>query len=142
MGTSRRLIAPLRSQPRRHPTGRPAAAGRPRLRGASAPDRQGARVAEGEAEHLRRAIEGLYRCTARLVQSVPLKERHDDEVWEGVVHVFDLVGLDAAPRAYAWSSPAEGGDRRRHFAVLHEGSITSPADAVRALLIAAQQRKR
>jgi hypothetical protein len=40
-------------------------------------------------------------------------------VWEGVVHVFALTGHLTATQAYAWSSPIEGGDKRRFFAVLH-----------------------
>lgn len=42
---------------------------------------------------IKKAIEGLHRCTARLVQSVPVNETHDGvAVWEGVVHVFDFEG--------------------------------------------------
>jgi hypothetical protein len=58
------------------------------------------------------------------VQSVPVKEIHNGQtVWEGVVHVFDLAGHSKATRAYAWSSPIEGSDKRRFFAVLHMGAI-------------------
>ena len=57
-------------------------------------------------------------------------------VWEGIVHLFDLTGHPKATRAYAWSSPIEGTDRRRFFAVLHQGAIKSPADAVRAAIVA------
>jgi len=38
-------------------------------------------------------------------------------------------------RAYAWSSPIEGTTKRRFFAVLHIGSITSPVEAVRAAIV-------
>jgi hypothetical protein len=47
------------------------------------------------------------------------------------VHVFDLEGHPKATRAYAWSSPVEGSDKRRFYAVLHLGGIRSPLDAVR-----------
>ena len=57
-------------------------------------------------------------------------------VWEGVVHVFDLEGHPTATRAYAWSSSIEGSTKRRFFAVLHTGGIKSPADAVRAAIVA------
>lgn len=57
-------------------------------------------------------------------------------VWEGVVHVFDLAENPKANRAYAWSSPIEGSDKRRFFAVLHMGGIKSPQDAVRAAIVA------
>jgi hypothetical protein len=52
------------------------------------------------------------------------------------VHVFDLAENPWATRAYAWSSPTEGSDKRRFFAVLHMGAIQSPVDAVRAEIIA------
>jgi hypothetical protein len=45
----------------------------------------------------------------------------------------------AAKRAYAWSSPIEGSDKRRFFAVLHVPPITSPLDAVRAAIVAEQR---
>jgi hypothetical protein len=61
---------------------------------------------EGEVDQLRKAIEGLHRCSARLAQSVPVKETDKGTaVWDGVVHVFDLTGHPAATRIYAWSSP-------------------------------------
>jgi hypothetical protein len=41
------------------------------------------------------------------------------------VHVFDLVGHPTASRAYAWSSPIEGSEKRRFFVVLHLSPITS-----------------
>ena len=68
---------------------------------------------------------------------VPVKETFQGAtVWEGVVHVFDLKGSPQATRAYAWSSPVEGSERRRFFAVLHIGAITSPTEAVRAAIVA------
>jgi hypothetical protein len=74
---------------------------------------------------------------ARLSQSVPVKEEFGaDTVWEGAVHVFDLENNAKATRAYAWSSPIEGSDKRRFFAVLHMGPIKSPVDAVRAAIVA------
>jgi len=73
---------------------------------------------------------------ARLTQSVPLKETHEGvTVWEGVVHIFELTGHPTATRAYAWSSPIEGSDKRRFFAVLHQEPVTSPAKAVRAAIV-------
>src|ERR1700676_3882907 len=89
-----------------------------------------------DTDQLRKAIEGLHRCTARLVRSEPIQQTHrGTAVWEGVVHVFDLVGHPKASRAYAWSSPIEGTpDGRRFFAVLHEPPVTSPSAAVRAAI--------
>lgn len=92
---------------------------------------------------LQRAVERMHSCKATLAQSVPVIERHCNAVvWEGVVHVFDLKAhVGGATRAYAWSSPIEGSDKRRFFAVLHEGPVKSPADAVRAAIVAEQRAK-
>lgn len=97
------------------------------------------RVEEMKVEfaNLKTAVESQHGGTATLVQSVPVTERHGGAtVWEGVVHVFDLSGHPTAARAYAWSSPIDGSDKRRFFAVLHQGPIKSPADAVRAAIVA------
>jgi hypothetical protein len=50
--------------------------------------------------------------------------------------MFDLAGHPKATRASVWSSPIEGSDKRRFFAVLHMGAIKSPRDAVRAAIAA------
>ncbi len=87
---------------------------------------------------LKKAVERMHTCKATLAQSVPVRERHGDAtVWEGVV--FDLKGHLTATRAYAWSSPIEGSDKRRFFAVLHQPPVTPPVDAVRAAIVAQQK---
>jgi hypothetical protein len=93
-------------------------------------------------DQLQRAIESQHGGTATLAQSVPVKETYAGAtVWEGVVHVFDLKGHSTgATRAYAWSSPIEGSEKRRFFAVLHMGWIESPQDAVRAAIVAEARR--
>ena len=97
---------------------------------------------EVEADQLREAVEHMHHCSAQPAQSVPVRETHKgDTVWEGVVHVFDLTGHPTATRAYAWSSPIEGSDKRRFFAVLHQTPITSPAAAVRAAIVHEQRNK-
>jgi hypothetical protein len=89
------------------------------------------------ADQLQTAVEGMHHCRARLAQSVPVSERFSGQaVWEGVVHVFDLDGHPKATRAYAWSSPVEGGERRKFYAVLHVPPVTSPVQAVRAAIVA------
>ena len=65
-----------------------------------------------------------------------LLERSGQRPVERVVHVFDLTGHPKANRAYAWSSPIEGSDKRRFFTVLHVPPITSPVKAVRAAIVA------
>ena len=93
------------------------------------------------ATELRNAVESMHLCKAQLAQSVPVSELFNDEtVWQGVVHVFDLVDHPKATRAYAWSSPIEGSSKRRFFAVLHMGAIKSPRDAVRAAIVAERRQ--
>ena len=97
---------------------------------------------EIEAEEARRAVESLHLCRTVLVQTVPIHEAFSgQDVWDGVVHVFDLEGHPSATRAYAWSSPIEGSDKRRFFAVLHLGGIRSPLDAVRSAIVAEHRTK-
>ncbi len=77
---------------------------------------------------------------ARRRTSVPDKETFAGQtVWEGVVEVFHLEGNAKSTRAYAWSSPIEGSDKRRIIAVLHLGGIRSPQDAVKAAIVAEQR---
>ena len=87
-------------------------------------------------ESLKGAVEGMHGGTATFAQAVPVREEFDGApVWEGVVHVFDLAANASATRAYAWSSPVEGSDKRRIVAVLHIPPITSPIEAVRAAIV-------
>jgi hypothetical protein len=89
-----------------------------------------------DISQLTEAVETMHHCVATLAQSVPVKEEASGAVvWEGVVHVFDLKGHPTAKRAYAWSSPIEGSDKRRFFAVLKLPPIESPIDAVRAAIV-------
>lgn len=88
-------------------------------------------------ESLKEAIQAMHPGTASFVQAVPVREEFAGAtIWEGVVHVFELVGNPKANRAYAWSSPIEGGNKRRFYAVLEIPPISSPADAVRAAIVA------
>jgi hypothetical protein len=93
-------------------------------------------------DQLKHAVEGQHGGTATLVSVEPVKEVYQGKtVWEGEVHVFDLEGHPRATRVYAWSSPIEGTERRRFYAVLHLGGIRSPLDAVRAAIVAEQRGK-
>ncbi len=88
-------------------------------------------------DDLKSSIESQHGGTATYIESIPVKETFQGQpVWEGVVEVFDLEGNAKSTRAYAWSSPIEGSDKRRFFAVLHLGGIRSPQDAVRAAIVA------
>lgn len=92
---------------------------------------------EIKIDQLKHAVESQHGGTATFAQSVPISEIFEGKpVWEGIVHVFDLSGHPNATRAYAWSSPIEGSNKRRFFAVLHMGAIKSPQDAVRAAIVA------
>lgn len=89
-----------------------------------------------ETDDMKQAVERLHGGTAALVQSVPVVETFaGNTVWNGIVHVFDLTDNTTASRAYAWSSPIDGSDKRRFFAVLHVPPIDSPQKAVRAAIV-------
>lgn len=88
-----------------------------------------------------RAVESQHGGIAKFVKVAPVQEVFQGQaVWNGNVHVFDLAGHPSATRAYAWSSPIEGSDKRRFFAVLHLGGVRSPLDAVRAAIVAGHRR--
>ena len=96
---------------------------------------------EVSPDQLKAAVEGQHGGRAALIDALPVKEIFQGKtVWEGVVHVFDLDGHPSATRAYAWSSPIDGSDKRRFYAVLHLGGIRSPLDAVRAAIVAERRQ--
>jgi hypothetical protein len=91
-------------------------------------------VDEAGTDELRRAVETQHGGTATFVKIVPIREMFGREiVWEDGVHVFELAANPKARRAYAWSSPLEGGGRQ-FFAVLHIPPITGPVRAVRSVI--------
>jgi hypothetical protein len=93
-------------------------------------------MTEVDATELQQAVEAMHNCVATLAYTVPVKEEFNSGVvWESLVHVFDLKGHPAATRAYAWSSPIEGSDKRKFFAVLKVPPVESPIDAVRAAIV-------
>ncbi len=97
---------------------------------------------ELDIQEMQRSVAAIHCCCVFLAQTVPVHETFQGQVvWDGIVHVFDLEGHPNATRAYAWSSPIEGSDKRRFFAVLHLGGIRSPVDAVRAAIVAEQRSK-
>lgn len=98
---------------------------------------------EVSVDQLKQAVEAQHGGKAVLSSVEPVKEVWEGKtVWEGVVHIFDLEGHPKATRAYAWSSPIEGSDKRRFYAVLHLGGIRSPLDAVRAAIVAEKRQAR
>ena len=96
-----------------------------------------------ETDQLKDVVERKHGGSAQFARSVPVRETFEGKaVWEGVVHVFDLVGHPNTTRAYAWSSPIEGSTKRRFFAVLHTTRINSPLEAVRAAIVAEHRATR
>ncbi len=87
-------------------------------------------------DQLKQAVESQHGGTASHVQSVPVHESlRGQTVWNGAVQVYDLEGSPSgATRAYAWSYGLPDGQRRL-LAVLHEGSITGPREAVKAAIV-------
>ena len=101
-----------------------------------------ARQIDVSVPELKNAIESQHGGRATLRHSVTVLETFEGQpVWEGLVHVFDLEGHPDAKRAYAWSSPIEGSEKRRFFAVLHIPPVTSPQEAVRAAIAQEQRLK-
>ena len=93
-------------------------------------------MTEVEADELRQAVEQMHGCRASLREVTPVIERFKGQkAWDGTVHVFALTGHPTATVCYAWSSPIDGSERRRFYAVLHSPPVASPLDAVRAAII-------
>lgn len=87
------------------------------------------------ADQLRHVVEAQHDGKAALLTKLTVKATVEGEtMWEGIVHIFDLEGNAKSTRAYAWSSPIDGSDKRQFYAVLHVGDIRSPLDAVRATI--------
>lgn len=89
---------------------------------------------EPDRESYRQAVEGLHQCGAEYVGTAKIVERFQGvPVWEGNVQTFALTDHPTAETAYAWSVLVdEESGRRRFIAVLREGPIETPGDAVRA----------
>ncbi|MEY2562240.1 MAG: hypothetical protein QOH88_433 [Verrucomicrobiota bacterium] len=77
-------------------------------------------------EDLKEAVELNYQCRAEHIRSAAVCEIFGEELWEGVVEVFDLFGFVAARRCYAW---LEGVEAR--VTMLELPPVTSPLMALR-----------
>ena len=94
------------------------------------------RMLEVATTELQRHVKRLHGCHAEHQKAVAVREEFQGEVaWEGAVHVYSLTDHPSATRCYAWSSPVEGSENRRFYAVLHTNSIDSPAKAVQAAIV-------
>jgi len=89
-----------------------------------------------DLKDLQKAVEGLHNCSAIFKESVPVKDEFDGRTtWEGIVHVFYLIDHPESTKCYAWSSPIEGSEKRKFYAVLHIPPVYSPERAIRASII-------
>ena len=94
-----------------------------------------ARKAETTIEDLKGAVERLHECRATHRESVSIREEFQGQAaWEGSVSVFHIDHPDT-DTCYAWSSPVEGSERRKFYAVLKVPPIDSPEKAVRASIV-------
>lgn len=85
---------------------------------------------------LQEAIERLHGCQATFRETVPVVEQYEGQtVWDGEVHVFDIKGHPTASACYAWSSPVEGSEKHKFYAVLHVPPVVSATEAVRASIV-------
>lgn len=92
-------------------------------------------MSEASIAALQKAIRDLHGCASAWIEAVPVKEVFQGQaVWEGTVQVFELHGHPTANRCYAWSHATKG-QRRRFVAVLHQGPVDSPEEAVRAAIV-------
>jgi hypothetical protein len=94
-------------------------------------------------DELREAVEHMHGVPARYLETVEVDERFQGEVvWQGAVKVFVLTGHPSgATKAYAWSYLVEG-TRRKFKAVLGVPPVDGPVMAVRASILAEEQKKR
>jgi hypothetical protein len=93
-------------------------------------------------DELREAVEHMHGVPARYVETVEVDERFQRKpVWQGAVKVFALTGHPSgATTAYAWSVRTEG-TRRRFVAILGVAPIDSAVMAVRASVLASEQKR-
>jgi len=88
-------------------------------------------------DELRTHIERLLSCKVveYLGQTIVDESFKGTPVWRGVVHHFHIEGNQDSNYCYAWSSPIEGSDKRKFYAVLHISPVDSPQAAVRASIV-------
>jgi hypothetical protein len=74
------------------------------------------------------------------IETAHVREEFGGQViWEGDIEVYSINHPSGAARVYAWG--VSGEDRQvSYFAVLGDGPIKTPADAVKAALLATTNR--
>jgi hypothetical protein len=76
---------------------------------------------------LQQAVEGLHNCKATFKKTFK-----GQNVWDGDVYLFDVTNHPTAKLACARSSPVEGRNKTRFYAVLHAPPVKFARDAVKA----------
>ncbi len=98
---------------------------------------------EVSIEELRKAVEHMHPCRASWLKSELVQDKFQGRTaWNGIVQVFELSDHPSATRCYAWSSPVEGSEKRRFFAVLQIPPVETALDAVRAAIVQEERTKR
>ena len=91
---------------------------------------------------LKQSIEKLHGCEATLRGPEIVIERFEGStVWEGLVHVFSIDGHESATVCYAWTMPTDESEKRRTCTVIGIPPINTPADAVRAAIVAIHKKQ-
>ena len=84
------------------------------------------------SDPLKQAVERAHGCKANFAQSVPVRQSFDGRPdWEGVVHIFNVIGNPETTRAYAWAMPVADDEEDRIIAMLHVPPVDCPIAAVR-----------
>lgn len=92
-------------------------------------------MAEVAPEELAEHVKRLLGVTPKFVGLERVNEQFGEQTaWEGTVSVFSIDHPEA-DTCYAWSSPIEGSERRKFYAVLKVPPVDSPEAAVRAAIV-------
>lgn len=80
-------------------------------------------------------IRHTHGCAAPFEETIPVKETFQGKtIWEGNVHSFKVKHSSGAKICFAWTEPADTGERV--IAVLADPPITTARQAVQAALVA------
>jgi hypothetical protein len=86
-----------------------------------------------EFQKCKKAIRESHGCESAHVRSVFVKEIPlEQSKWDGMVQVFDLIGCEAAKRAYACSYQKDG--ETKTVIILRVPPVDSPESALKAAM--------
>lgn len=84
-------------------------------------------------ENLRQAVSALHGCEASWRETSTVIEFFGNKkVFEGPIESFQLTGHPECTEAFAWAF--DNGTEPQYVAVLNQGPIMTPSDAVRAAI--------